>query len=253
MLSALRAIARGISYLLPMRLVRGGMSLLRRVFFRPLTTNPIEAAAKAMGQKVQDNLEALGALRKKVTLPSGEEISYVEKPAAAAPTGSSQTTLIILHGMTADPFSAVGLAGEKLKIPASVRCLAPELRGHASRVAYTKASGVIGWTIDDYAHDVSDFLGAVGVGPNEKIDILGYSHGGSTALKLAELYGTDRIRKCGLLAPAIAIGWVPVQEARDEGKIRYAYASVDEARDALLILGQNDELAGKMGHGAHSA
>ena len=68
--------------------------------------------------------------------------------------------------------SAVGLAGEKLKIPASVRCLAPELRGHASRVAYTKASGVIGWTLDDYAHDVSDFLGAVGVGPNEKIDIL---------------------------------------------------------------------------------
>lgn len=202
-------------------------------------------AAQTYLQSTHDNYTALGFERQQTELPSGEMVSYLEKPASVATGGQPGTPLVLLHGLTADPGKMLLGCGSMLQVPEDVRCVIPELLGHASRIPYAKANGV-GWTYAEYANDLNRFLGAVDVSSEQPIDLLGFSLGGALVLKFAELQGAARLRRAMLLGPAVALTHARVADMQ-RGKIAYAYATAEEASEMMECVGAHPAKAAKLG------
>lgn len=190
----------------------------------------------------------LGFQQKFVTLPSGETMGFLEKPATPSSGGAVSSTLVYLHGMNMNPTGLLFNSGKHLNLPEGVRCLVPELLGHGSRIAHTKASGKAetGFSLDEYAMDVDGFLDAVGIAPDAKIHLMGYSLGGATALRLAELTHSRRLGRVALAGPSVAIGFGVSEELR-AGLIKYAYSTGPEAVAFLKLVGADDPTADRVG------
>ena len=212
---------------------------------RHASSSSLHGAAQAYLHSVRENYTALGFERQQAELPSGEIVSYLEKPASVATGAQPGTPLVLLHGLTADPGKTILGCGAMLQVPEDVRCVIPELPGHASRVDYAKAHS-IGWSYAGYADDLNHFLNAVDVSSEQKIDLMGFSLGGALVLKFAELHGAARLRHAVLLGPAVALAHERVDDMQ-RGKIAYAYATADEASEMMECVGAAPSKAAKLG------
>ena len=98
--------------------------------------------------------------------------------------------LLLLHGLLGYAFSW------RFNLPALAQhftCLAPDLPG----VGYSQRQATFDCRLRNYANFLARFLDAQGVGD---FDLLGTSHGGAVALRLAALV-PERVRKLVLVAP----------------------------------------------------
>lgn len=191
----------------------------------------------------------LGFERKQLTMPSGEQVGYLEKPATVPATGDDANlpTLVVLHGLTTDPTALVYPCGKNLNLPSGVRCLVPELLGHGSRIAHAKTSGKIGFSLEEYAQDVDAVLDAIGIAQDERIDIMGYSLGGAATLKLAELTDARRFNRAILAAPPVVLGIGPSEEYRQGKGFTYAFETAVEATAMAQLVGADPATAEMVG------
>ena len=126
-----------------------------------LNTKMLQAAAwKLLLQPARKAFTDAGFVARTALLPTGEEVPYLERPAAA--TGMpTQRTIVLLHGITTD---ATGLAFAIEPLTAAlgpdVRLLAPDAPGHgASRSQWVQHVDLIGnsmWRGFDRDAHVSD-------------------------------------------------------------------------------------------------
>jgi pimeloyl-ACP methyl ester carboxylesterase len=243
-LATLRRLQAALYHHFSMLLRRVGLSVAGRLgfFSRPCHAVPT-GTLEALDTELHRQCSVLGFEEHSVALPSGEAIRYLERK-PLRPRTSSSSTLVCLHGLTANPGRMVFNCGDELVMPDDVRVLIPELLGHGSRITHARSSGTVGWTLAEYAADVDALIGAMGIAREEKIDMLGYSLGGGIALKYAELHGARRLRSTVLIAPAAALSAQAAEETRSR-KIRYAYSTPAEAVDMCECVGMDLETARK--------
>jgi pimeloyl-ACP methyl ester carboxylesterase len=104
----------------------------------------------------------------RVTLRTGATLSYVARgDAAGAP-------LVLLHGYTD---SCTSFAPLVPLLPAGLRVLAPDQRGHGA-----SSKDLASYTMADFAADVVAFLDALGI---ERATLVGHSLGGHIAQRVA--------------------------------------------------------------------
>jgi len=189
-----------------------------------------------------DFILKLGFFKRSVTLPSGEEVQYLEKPADRGYCGQ-QGALVLLHGigmegkdMLANLF---GIPGQQLKLPPAARCLVPDGPGHGARRPHRHKKCLQdlhyeGYNPNAQMRDLDAFLTAVDVPPSEKIDIFAYSTSAAAALSLG--YRRTAINKMVLLNPALAMAAARCTEVRG-GRSLHDYDTLEEAANMLLVNG----------------
>ncbi|GMI42376.1 hypothetical protein TeGR_g3279 [Tetraparma gracilis] len=143
--------------------------------------------------------------------------------------------VLALHGMTQDksvfaPFLAAA------KIDRTV--IVPDLAGHGDRIQDAIESGEVGWTNEERAAEMLQFLDQMGV---ERCDVYGYSMGGGVAMKMAEL-GGEKVGDLFLVAPACCLTASAIEET-NSGLVRYNFQTVEEAEAFLQLVGFPDEVA----------
>jgi lipase len=131
--------------------------------------------------------------------------------------------LLCLHGITSHGIRFRRLAQERF---GDFRVLALDLRGHGH------SDWEPPWDLDTHVGDVIETMDSLGLG---RIDIIGHSFGGRTALELAARH-PERVSRLVLYDPVV---WVPPPIAlkyAEEMRKDESFASIDEAVATRLAL-----------------
>jgi len=116
-------------------------------------------------------------MKKQLTLVNGENYSYLEQ-------GQGKKVLVLIHGNLS---SSVYYQPLLDRIPASIRVIAPDLRGFGDSSYKNRFT-----SLRELADDLSAFLQALKI---RKADICGWSLGGGVAMEFAAAYPqmTDKL------------------------------------------------------------
>lgn len=130
--------------------------------------------------------------------------------------------LLCLHGITSHGIRFRRLAQERF---GDFRVIALDLRGHGH------SDWEPPWDLETHVADVIETMDSLGL---ERIDIIGHSFGGRTALELAARH-PERVSRLVLYDPAV---WVPPPVAlrrAEEMRKDESFASIEEAVNARLV------------------
>jgi Predicted hydrolases or acyltransferases (alpha/beta hydrolase superfamily) len=130
--------------------------------------------------------------------------------------------LLCLHGITSHGIRFRRLAQERF---GDFRVIALDLRGHGH------SDWEPPWDLETHVADVIETMDSLGLG---RIDIIGHSFGGRTALELAARH-PERVSRLVLYDPAV---WVPPPVAlrrAEEMRKDESFASIEEAVNARLV------------------
>jgi pimeloyl-ACP methyl ester carboxylesterase len=118
-------------------------------------------------------------------------------------SGSGGTPLILLHG----GFGLTSMFGElTARLAAGRRVIAVDLQGHGRTADIDRPL-----SFEALGDDIAALIGQLGLG---QVDLMGYSLGGSTALRTA-LQNPDLVRRLVLVAtPCSRSGWYPDMQAQ---------------------------------------
>lgn len=130
--------------------------------------------------------------------------------------------LLCLHGVTSHGIRFRRLAQERF---GNFRVIALDLRGHGH------SDWEPPWDLETHVADVIETMDSLGLG---RVDLIGHSFGGRTALELAARH-PQRVSRLVLYDPAV---WVPppvaLQRAEEMRKDE-SFASLEEAINARLV------------------
>ena len=211
-----------------------------------------------------------GFVDRQVTMPSGEPLSFLERP----PVGGKATSVVVfLHGMTNDRImSASCFAKAAAELP-DARCLLPDAPGHGGRMQWAMRPSFYPTLsadehVDDFKTVLQVMLETESVSSNGNatcvqreqenfapLDLIGYSMGGSTAFRFAAQH-PHRIRNIALLAPALMIHdqlVMATAAAAQSGKLEdiiYNFQTIDEALEMCELVGWPATTAAKLGEAA---
>lgn len=130
--------------------------------------------------------------------------------------------LLCLHGVTSHGIRFRRLAQERF---GDFRVIALDLRGHGH------SDWEPPWDLETHVADVIETMDSLGLG---RVDMIGHSFGGRTALELAARH-PQRVSRLVLYDPAV---WVPppvALERAEEMRKDESFASVEEAINARLV------------------
>jgi lipase len=129
--------------------------------------------------------------------------------------------LLCLHGITSHAIRFRRLAQERF---GDFRVIAVDLRGHGH------SGWEPPWDLETHVADVIETMDSLHL---ERVDIIGHSFGGRTALELAARH-PERVSRLVLYDPAV---WIPppiALEHAEEMRKDQSFASIEEAVDARL-------------------
>ena len=129
----------------------------------------LSASAIAIAAPAKIDLDAFDAAKKRVALPDGETLAYVELGNAASPP------LVLIHGFTDNARDWVPLVPF---LSTSYRLIIPDLRGHGRSSKPECCYAPL-----DFAYDIKLLLDALGIA---RADIVGHSLGSIIAQRYAE-------------------------------------------------------------------
>ena len=164
------------------------------------------------------------------TMRDGETLFARQFPA------DSDTTILLLHGVTSESAALSGTA-QKLRQISGAETVALDLRGHG------QSGGTLGDVsyIGQYQDDVADVISAIHADkPNGRIILAGHSMGGGIALQFAQLEDAPAIDGYLLFAPHLGANAPTMPEQDPEtAEIAAAYSQLHVPRLIGLIMLNN--------------
>ena len=210
-----------------------------------------------MRTRAEEAAHRAGFVDRRVQLPSGEPLTFLERPPASG--GAAQSVVVFLHGMTNDRMmSAASFAKAAEQLP-HARCLLPDAAGHGGRMEWAMQNSHFSMSADGHVSDFEAVLQAMlasgearpqgGLTCSQReqetfapIDLIGYSMGGSTAFRFAAQH-SHRVRNIALLAPALMLhddqvaATAAAAQTGCNGDVVYNYSSEEQALEFCRVVG----------------
>ncbi|MAT96979.1 MAG: hypothetical protein CL608_07545 [Anaerolineaceae bacterium] len=160
------------------------------------------------------------------TMRDGETLFARQFPA------NSDTTILLLHGVTAES-AALSSSAQKLRQISGAEVVALDLRGHG------QSGGTLGDVsyIGQYQDDVADVITAIHAEkPNGRLILAGHSMGGGIALQFAQLAEAPEVDGYLMFAPHLGTNAPTLPEPDPDNADAAAYSQLHVPRLIGLIM-----------------